>query len=156
MHPSRLPVVAWSIGPRSRHTQSLFATLQYSVFGSLYRASLDDLPSWLRLEYCRLLCERIYALPRFCGGLLDHYQLGEAGHKEGSRFLEFFVAYFGERLDDALHVLSRNIVLMLLSNFLNELRLRHQLCHVYSPFPNQSVTTLARNSRWWELGGWLR
>jgi hypothetical protein len=71
----------------------LFSTLQDSVFGSLYRASLDDLPSWLRLEYRRLFRERIDALPRFCGGLLDHHQFGEAGHKERSRFLEFFVAY---------------------------------------------------------------
>jgi hypothetical protein len=34
--------------------------------------------------------------------LLDHNELGESGHKEGSRFLEFFVAYFRERLDDTL------------------------------------------------------
>src|ERR1700680_3384193 len=33
-----------------RRTQSL--GLCYSVFGSLYRAGLDNLPSWLRLEYC--------------------------------------------------------------------------------------------------------
>jgi hypothetical protein len=84
-----------------RHTQS--SGLGYSIFGSLYGASLDDLPSRLRLEYCRLLCERIDALARFCGGLLDDDEFGEAGHKEGSRFLEFFVAYFGERLDDALN-----------------------------------------------------
>jgi hypothetical protein len=44
--------------------------LCYSIFGGLYRTSLDDLPSWLCLEYCRLLCERIDALPRPCGGLL--------------------------------------------------------------------------------------
>src|ERR1017187_5587258 len=105
---------------RSRQTQLLFSTLQDSVFGSLYRASLDDLPSWFCLEYCRLFRERIDALSRFCGGVLFDNQFGEARHKEGSRFLEFFVAYFGERLDHALDVLSRHIVRMLLSNFLNE------------------------------------
>jgi hypothetical protein len=41
----------------------------------------------------------------FVAGVLYDNHFGEAGHKEGSRFLEFFVAYFGERLDDALHVL---------------------------------------------------
>jgi len=114
-------------------TELLFSTLQDSVFGSLYRASLDDLPGWLRLEYRRLFRERIDALPRFCGGLLDDNQFSEAGHKERSRFLEFFVAYFGERLDHALNVLSRHVVRMLLSNFLNELRLRHQLRHALPP-----------------------
>jgi hypothetical protein len=79
---------------RNRQTELLFSTLQDRVFGSLYRASLDDLPSWLCLEYCRLFRERIDALPRLCGRLLDDYQFGEPGHKEGSRFLEFFVPYY--------------------------------------------------------------
>src|SRR3984893_9005470 len=103
----------------------------------------DDLPSRLRLEYCWLLCERIDAFPRLCGGLLDDNEFGESGHKEGSRFLEVFVAYLGERLDDAPYVLPRHIVWMLLSDFFNEFRLRHQLGHVSSVLPNHPVTTLA-------------
>jgi hypothetical protein len=87
-----------------RRTQSL--VLRYGIFGSLYRTSLDDLPSWLCLEYCWLLCEWIDALACFCGGLLDDDEFGEAGHKEGPRFLEFFVADFSERLDDALDVFA--------------------------------------------------
>src|ERR1700674_1386153 len=91
---------------------------------------------------------------RLCGGLLDDNEFGESGHKEGSRFLEFLVAYLGERLDDAHDVLPRHIVWMLLSDFLNEFRLRHQLGHVSSSvLPNQPVTTLARSLRWRELGG---
>ena len=82
----------------------MFSALRYRVFGSLYRASPEDLPSRLRLEHCWLLRERIDAFARLCGGLLDHNELGESGHKEGSRFLEFFVAYFRERLDDTLDV----------------------------------------------------
>jgi hypothetical protein len=105
---------------RTNAAQLLFSTLQDGVFGSLYRTSLDDLPSWLRLEYRRLFRERIDALPRLCGRLLDDYQFREAGNKKRSRFLEFFVAYFGERLDHAFDVLSRHVVRMLLSNFLNE------------------------------------
>jgi hypothetical protein len=126
-----------------RRANAAVRPLQDSVFGSLYRASLDDLPSWLRLEYRRRFRERIDALPSLCGRLLDDNQFGEAGHKERSRFLEFFVAYFGERLDHALDVLSRNVVRMLLSNFLNEFRLRHQLRHVFSLLSNQSKSMLA-------------
>ncbi len=97
-----------SVGPShhaGRHTPSMFSPLRYCVFGSLYRPSPDDLPSRLRLEYCWLLCERIDAAPLLCGGLLDDNEFGESGHKEGSRFLELFVAYLGKRLDDALDVL---------------------------------------------------
>src|SRR5215831_8709942 len=112
--------------------------LRYCVFGSLYRPSPDDLPSRLRLEYCWLLCERIDAAPLLCGGLLDDNEFGESGHKEGSRFLELFVAYLGKRLDDALDVLPRHIVRMLLSDSLNELRLRHQLGHVSLPISESS------------------
>ena len=101
----------------------VFPTLRYSVFGSLYRPSPDDLPSRLRLKYCWLFCERIDTAPLLCSGLLDNNEFGKSGHKEGSRFLEFFVAYFRERLDDALDVLPRHIIPMLLSDFLNELRL---------------------------------
>src|SRR5215470_948451 len=135
-------VGAWSTAT-TLVAPSMFSTLRYSVFGSLYRASPDDLPSRLRFEYCWFLCERIDALPRLCGRLLDNNEFGESGHKEGSRFLELFVAYFSEFLDDALDVLPRHLARMLFSDFLNELRLRHQLGHVPSPIPNRPVTTLA-------------
>ena len=82
--------------------------------------------------------ERIDAAPLLCSGLLDDNEFGKSGHKEGSRFLELFVAYFRERLDDALDVLPRHIVPMLVSDFLNELRLRHQLGHVPSIFSNRA------------------
>src|ERR1700694_1225591 len=121
----------------------MFSMLRNCVFGSLYRPSPDDLPGRLRLEYCWLLCERIDAAPLLRGGLLCDDEFCEAGHKEGSRLLEFFVTYLGERLDDALDVLPRHVVRMLLGDFLNELRLRHQLGHVSSPLPNHPVTTLA-------------
>src|SRR5208337_5694314 len=116
--------------------------LCHCVFDCLHWASPDNFPGWLRLEYRWLLCERIDAFPRFCGGLLDDNKLREPRHKEGSRSLELFVAYFRERLDDALDVLPRNIVRMMLRDFLNELRLRHQLGHVSSLLPNRLVTTL--------------
>src|SRR5260370_16159206 len=76
-------------------------------------------------------------------GLLDDDEFGESGHKESSRLLEFLVADFRERLDDALDVLSRHLGRMLISDFLNEFRLRHQFGHVSSPVANQSVTTFA-------------
>src|SRR6266478_5864923 len=62
-----------------RHAPSMSSTLRHRVFGSLYRASPDDLPSRLRLEYCWLLCERIDAAPLLCGGLLDDNEFGESG-----------------------------------------------------------------------------
>src|ERR1022692_4791934 len=99
----------------------MLRTLCYSILGSLYRSSPDDLSCRLRLKYCWFLCERIDAFPLLCGGLLDDKELGKNGHKENSRFLEFFVAYFRERLDDALDVLSRHVVRVLLCDFLNEL-----------------------------------
>src|ERR1700722_5176105 len=139
-------VPAWSVVDRTTLAVALnrCRELRYGVFGSLYRASLDNLPSWLRLECRRLFCERVDAFPRLCGRLLDDDEFGEAGHKEGSRLLEFFVADFSERLDDAFDVLSRHIVLMLLSDFLNEFRLRHQLRHVFYLLSNQFTGMLAR------------
>jgi hypothetical protein len=76
------------------------------VFDSLHWASPDDLPCWLCLEYCGFLCKRIDAIPRFCGGLLDDNKFRKPGYKEGSRFLEFFVANAGQRLDDSLDILA--------------------------------------------------
>src|ERR1700733_14843248 len=101
----------------------MFPALRYCVFGSLYRPSPDDLPSRLCFKYCRLLCERIDALPLLCGGLLDNNKFGESGYEEGSCFLEFFVAYFRKRLDDTFDVLPRHSLWVSLSDFLNELRL---------------------------------
>src|ERR1022692_3455008 len=101
----------------------MFSMLRYCVFGGLYRPSPDDLPRRFRLKYCWLLCERIDAAPLFCSGLFDDNELGKSGHKKGSRFLEFSVAYLRARLDDALDVLPRHIVRLLLRDILNELRL---------------------------------
>jgi hypothetical protein len=127
-----------------RHAQSMSSTLRHRVLGSLHWACPDDLPSGLRFEYRRFLCEGIDAFPSLCGGLLDDNEFGESGDEEGPCFLEFFVAYFGKRLDDALDVLPRHIVRMLLSNFLNEFRLRHQLGHASPCFRIAlCVTTLA-------------
>jgi hypothetical protein len=121
----------------------LLLALRYGA--GIFQCILGFSKNWhrCRLEYCWFLCERIDALPRLCGRLLDHNQFGEAGHKKGSRFLELFVTNFGERLDDALDVLSRDIVFMLLSNFLNELRLRHQLRHLLLLRSNQPAVMLA-------------
>src|SRR5882762_2112993 len=114
----------------------MFSTLRYRVLGSLYRPSPDDLPGGLRLEYRRLLRERIDAAPLLRGGLLDDDEFGKSGHQEGSTLLELLVAYRGERLEDALDVLARHTVFR---DFLNELRLRHHLGHVFSLCPNHPV-----------------
>ena len=81
-------------------------------------------------------------LRAFVAGFLMTTNLANPGTRKAPVF-EFFVPYFSERLDDAFDVLSRHIVLMLLSDFLNEFRLRHQLGHVSSVLPNHPVTTLA-------------
>ena len=44
----------------------------------------------------------------FVAGFLDDNEFGESGHKERPRSLEFFVAFFGERLDDAFNVCPRD------------------------------------------------
>src|SRR5215831_16308139 len=138
------------------HAVSMSSTLRHCVLGGLHRACPDDFPSRLRFEYRRFLCEGIDAFPRLGGGLLDDNEFGESGDEEGSRFLEFLVANFGERLDDALDVLARHIAWMLLSDFLNEFRLRHQLGHVTPCFRIAlGGTTLTSNLQWRELGGWL-
>src|SRR5258708_24501546 len=41
--------------------------------------------------------------------LLDDNEFSKSGDEEGPRFLEFFVAYFGKRLDDALDFLPRHL-----------------------------------------------
>src|SRR5580704_14690603 len=102
-------------------------SLGYRVFGGFYRSSPDDLPSWFCLEDRWLLGERIDAFPRLCGGLFDDNKLGKSGHKEGPGFLEFPIANFRDRLDDALHVFSSYFVRMLLNDFLDEFRLRYRL-----------------------------
>src|ERR1035437_3479243 len=72
------------VSTKSAEGPSMFSTLRYCVFGSLYRPSPDDLPSRLRLKYCWLFCEWIDAAPLLCGGLLDNNEFGKSGHKEGS------------------------------------------------------------------------
>jgi hypothetical protein len=64
-------------------------------------------------------------LRSFVAGFLMTTNLAKSRNKEGSCFLEFFVAYLRERLDDSLDILPRHGVRMRLSDFLNELRLRH-------------------------------
>src|SRR5262249_32098906 len=83
---------AGACGPPSRHC----------VFGRLNRSSLDDLASWLRLEDRWLFRERIDTPTRLRGGLLYDDELGESWHHERAGLLEFLVANFGYRLDDAL------------------------------------------------------
>src|SRR5260370_39985684 len=100
-------------------------------------------PIGIRYAYRRFLWIRFDSRPRLGGGLLEDDEFGESWHKESSRLLEFLVADFRERLDDALDVLSRHLGRMLISDFLNEFRLRHQFGHVSSPVANQSVTTFA-------------
>ena len=62
--------------------------LCHCVFDSLHRASPDNLPSWLGLEYCGFLCERIDAVTRFCGRFLDDNKFREnPGTKKAPVFL---------------------------------------------------------------------
>src|SRR5208337_4559319 len=82
--------------PMQQRGSSSPRCLCHCVFDSFHWSSPDNLPGWLGLEYCWLLCERIDSFPRFGGGLFDDNKFREARHKEGSRFLEFFVAYVGE------------------------------------------------------------
>jgi hypothetical protein len=104
-----------------------YATASFAAFTG---RALIDLPSGLGLEGRWLLGEWIDALACLRGGLLDDNKLREAGYEEHSRFLEFLVANFGDRLDDGLNVLPRHAVSMLFSDFLNEFRLRHHLGHL--------------------------
>src|SRR5258706_595117 len=113
-----------------RHAPLMSSTLRQRVLGSLHWACPDDLPGGLRFEYRRFLCEGIDAFPRLCGGLFFYNEFCEFRGGESPPLLLFFFSHFCKRLDDALDVLPRHIVRMLLSNFLNEFRLRHQLGHV--------------------------
>src|ERR1700730_17174349 len=79
-----------------RHHSPPETLLCYCVFDSLHGASPDNLPCRFGLEYRGLLCERIDAFSRLRSGLLDDNEFRESGHEEGSRFLEFFIAYVGE------------------------------------------------------------
>jgi hypothetical protein len=60
-----------------------------------------DLASWLRLEDSRLLGERIDALARLRGRLLNDDELCQSRHNEGASLFEFLVANFGNRIEDA-------------------------------------------------------
>src|SRR5271170_236274 len=76
--------------------------------------------------------------------LLDDDEFGESWHHERAGLLEFLVANFGHRLDDALDVLARDLVRMPLDDSLNEFRLRHSVSHLYplsygtAPYAGQS------------------
>src|ERR1700734_2090530 len=96
---ARHAVPAWSVADRTTLAVALNCrwVLRYGGFGSLFRARLHNLPNGLRLECRRLLCERVDALPRLCGRLLDDDEFGETRHKKTSRLLEFFLADFSER-----------------------------------------------------------
>jgi hypothetical protein len=76
------------------------------------------------------LVKGLMPLRALVAGFLMTTNLAKAGQQEGPGFLELLVTDVRERLDDALDVLSRQLVRMQLSNFLNELRLRHNLCHL--------------------------
>ena len=89
-----------------------FSPSHYRVFGRLHRSGSDDLASWLRLKDGWLFCEWIDAPARLRGGLLYDNELGESWHHERAGLLEFPVANFGHRLDDALDVLARDLVWM--------------------------------------------
>jgi hypothetical protein len=73
----------------------------------------------------------IDALARLRGGFLYDDELGESGHQERTGLLEFLVANFGHRLDDALDVLACDLVWVPLDDSLNEFRLRHSVSHLY-------------------------
>src|SRR4029077_7443414 len=125
------PIAAVSVRHRGNYTWSRTSrgTLHYCVLGSLSRPSPDDLPSRLRFKYCWLFCERIDTAALFCCGLLDDNEFCKSGHKKSSCFVELLLVDRRERLDDGFDVLSRHIVRMLLSDFLNEFRFRHQFLH---------------------------
>ena len=96
-------------GPGCEAGASLFSLSRYRVFGCLNRSGSDDLASWLRLKDGWLFCERVDALARLCRGLLDDDEFGEPWRHEHAGLLEFLVANFGHRVDDALDVFARDL-----------------------------------------------
>src|ERR1700722_1082242 len=106
---------------------------RYGVFGGLNRSGPDDLAGRLRLEHRRLLGERIDALARLRGRLLDHDELCKSRHHERTGLLKFLVANRGDRVDDALDVLASDFARMPLDDALNERRFRHCVSHLLSP-----------------------
>src|SRR5664280_3180204 len=102
----------------------------HRVFCCLHGTCPDDLPSRSSLEFHRLLSEGINAFARHGGGLLNDDELCKARNQKGTGLLEFFIANDRERFHDALNVFLCQLVRMLRSNFLNQLRLRHQLWHL--------------------------
>ena len=131
------------------------------VFCSLDGASADDLSRRLRFENRWFFCERIDSAPLFCGWPLDDNELGETRHQESTSFLQFFVAYRGERLEDALDVPPRQAVRVLISNFLNKLTLGHHLGHVRAPVcariahreSSRNLSSAERGSPLWRCKG---
>src|SRR5665647_761024 len=102
----------------------------HRVFCCLHGTRPDDLPSRSGLEFHRLLSEGINALARLGGGLLNDDELCKARNQKDAGLLELFIANGRERLHDALNIFLCQLVRMLCSNFLNQLRLRHQLWHL--------------------------
>src|ERR1700722_8498185 len=77
----------------------------HRVLGRFHRACPDDLAGRLGLEHHRLAGERIGALARLGGGLLDDHEFGKAGNQEHSGFLQLLVADGGEGFQNALDIL---------------------------------------------------
>src|SRR6185295_11162810 len=110
-----------------------------SVLRGLDRAGLQHLAGGLRLEGHRLLRERVDALALLGGGLLHDDELREPGEHEQTVLLQLLVADCGQRLEDAGDVLARQLVLVSVSDSLDDLRLRQNLRHCRSPFFRSSM-----------------
>ena len=100
------------------------------VFDGLDRAGLDHLARRLGLEHGGLAREGIHALARLCRRLLDNEELGKARQNEHAVLLELLVAELAKRLQNALDIFAREVLGVRLDEFLNELRLSHQVRHV--------------------------
>src|SRR5258708_2167063 len=101
----------------------------------------DDLAGRLGLEHHRLPGKGIGALPRLGGGLLDDDEFCEAGNEENTGLLQFLVADRYKRLQNALNLFLGHFRLG--SDFLNQLRLGHLVCHFSSCW-------LIRGNRYYE------
>src|SRR6188768_983641 len=100
-----------------------------SVLGGLHRAGLQHLAGGLRLEGHRLLGERVDPLALLGGGLLDDDELGKARQNKQAVLLQLLVTDGRQRHEDAGDVLARQLVLVSVSDSLDDLRLRQNLRH---------------------------
>src|SRR5262245_57945933 len=114
-------------------------TFLQRVLRGLDRAGLQHLAGGLRLEGHRLLRERVDALALLGGGRLPDDELREPGAHEQTVLLQLLVADCGQRLEDAGDVLARQLVLVSVSDSLDDLRLRQNLRHFRSPFFRSSM-----------------